>query len=95
MSDPLEAFLGEQVVIDTDGPIVYLGVLKFVGESALVLHDADLHDCRDGHATKEVYILEARQQGIAVNRRQVVVLRRPIMSVSRLRDIVIDPIPDD
>ncbi len=90
LRDPLMTLLNESVVIDTDGPIVYLGKLVDVTESALVLIEADVHDCREGHASKEAYLAEALEQGVTVNRRRVVVLRRIIMSVSRVEDIVLE-----
>ncbi|MCG3130360.1 MAG: hypothetical protein FLDDKLPJ_01117 [Phycisphaerae bacterium] len=88
--DPLNAFLSELVAVDTDGPILYLGRLAEVTDSGLVLTEADVHDCREGHASKEAYLAEALEQGVTVNRRKVVVLRRVIMSVSRLADIVLE-----
>lgn len=88
--DPLRALLGHEVVIDTDGPILYLGRLVEVAERGIVLAGADVHDCRDGHASKEAYLAEAQQQGITINRRHVVVTRSIIMSVSRLADVVLD-----
>ena len=88
MSDPLESMLGQQVVLDTGTPIVYIGELKQITDYAFVLHNADMHDCRDGHANKEVYLAEAHSEGIAVNRGNVVVMRSAIISVSRLDDVV-------
>lgn len=81
-------FLSEVVVLDTGGPVVYLGKLEKVTESAFVLTDADVHDARDGHATNETYVSEARRVGISVNRRRVIVMRSTVMSVSRLEDVV-------
>ena len=85
---PLDAYLTHAVVLDTSGPIVYLGRLVGVHEAGFVLEDADVHDCRDGHATKEVYVNEARHHGISPNRRQVTVLRTSVMSISKLSDVV-------
>lgn len=88
--DPLQSFIGHDVVFDTDGPILYLGRLVEVAERGLVLADADVHDCRDGHASKEAYLAEALQHGITINRRRVVVARTIVMSVSRLADVVLE-----
>jgi len=82
--------LNEQVVLDTDTPIVYIGTLTEIMDDALVLADTDMHDCRDGHANREVYLAEARDAGVAVNRRNVVVMRSVIISISRLADIAIE-----
>ncbi len=80
--------LNEQVVLDTATPIVYIGKLVDITAETFVLADADLHDCRDGHAHKERYLAEARACGISVNRRRLIVARSAVMSVSRLADVV-------
>ena len=86
-TDPLEAMKGEVVVLDTGSPIIYVGRLVEVCEHTFVLEAADMHDCRDGHAKKEAYLAEARNEGVTVNRRRVVVMRSAIISVSRLVDV--------
>jgi small nuclear ribonucleoprotein (snRNP)-like protein len=88
MPDPLERLLNQQVILDTETPIVYIGRLIEITEHVFVLDEADMHDCRDGHANKEVYLAEAHQHGMAVNRREVVVMRSVVISVSRLKDVV-------
>lgn len=88
MENAFDEFLTHAVVLDTAGTIVFLGRLVRIEEAAFVLMDADLHDCRDGHATKEVYVNEARLNGISPNRRRLLVLRSSVISVSRLDDVV-------
>lgn len=88
MSDPLTRLVNENVVLDTAGPIVYLGQLVEVTPDALVLVEADLHDCRDGHGSKEVYAALAVRDGITANRHRVVVMRHVVISVSALADVV-------
>ncbi len=90
MSDPLEDMLGESVVLDTTTPIVYIGKLEEITDKVFVLTETDMHDCRDGHANKEVYLAEANRDGLAVNRRHIVVMRSVVISVSRLADVVIE-----
>ena len=91
MSDePLHRWINEVVVLDTMTPIVYIGRLLEVSETTFVLEQADMHDCREGHANKEVYLAEAHNEGITVNRRNVVVMRSAIISVSRVTGIVVD-----
>ena len=82
--------LNQQVVLDTGTPIVYLGTLVEVTDRNYVLTDADMHDCRVGHANQEQYLAECHAGGIAVNRRKVVVMRAAVISVSRLADIVVE-----
>ncbi len=88
MSGALERLIKQTVVLDTDSPIVYIGTLAELTERCLVLTDADMHDCREGHASKERYLAEAHADGTAVNRRQVIVMRSFVISVSRLADVV-------
>ncbi len=88
MNAPLERMLNEYVVLDTATPIVYIGRLVEITDRVFVLADADMHDCRDGHASKEVYLAEAKRDGLAVNRRNIVVMRSVVISASRLADVV-------
>ena len=87
MTDALDSLLQRNVVLDTAGPIVFLGRLVSYDDLVFVLADADLHDCRDGHANKEVYTATAQRDGISVNRKQVMVMRRVVISVSALEDV--------
>ena len=84
----MSALLDRVVVLDTDGAIVYLGRLVEASQDGFWLEEADLHDCRDGHATKEEYVAEAHLRGYAPNRRRVFVLRSAVMSVTALDDVV-------
>jgi hypothetical protein len=86
--DPLEEMVGEVVVLDTDTPILYIGKLVSLSGQSFVLEEADMHDCRDGHANKELYLSEAHEHGIAINRRRIVVMRSSVISLSLLADIV-------
>ena len=88
MSDPFAGFLSQVVVLDTGGPIVYVGRLVDANDAGFVLEDADVHDCRDGHATAEEYVNACRAQGVSKNRRRVLVMRSAVVSVSRLEDVV-------
>lgn len=85
---PLTRMIGEMVVLDTGTPIVYLGILEEVTDRELRLTGADLHDCRDGHATTEMYVAAAARQGVEINRSEIIVMRSVVISVSRLADVV-------
>jgi hypothetical protein len=86
--DPLAAFQGEMVVLDTQGPLIYIGQLACVTGISLLLVGADVHDSNDSRTSKDLYIVETRDLGVRVNRTQVVVMRAPIASVSLLKDVV-------
>jgi hypothetical protein len=91
----LEVFVGRRVVLDTQGPLLYIGRLESFDERGYWLTDADVHDRHDGHSTKEQYISEAktleRSGASHANRRRVFVERHAIVSVSALDDVVIEP----
>jgi hypothetical protein len=82
--------LNEEVVFDTGTPILYIGTLIDVTDHTLVLIDADMHDCRLGHANPEEYIAKTHAVGVHANRRRIVVMRTAVISISLLADIVND-----
>lgn len=86
----LEAMIGREVVLDTAGAWVYLGVLASVDEHGFWLERADAHNVEEGHATREQYVAESGRDGIRVNRNRVLVLRGSVVSVSALSDVVKD-----
>ena len=86
--DPLKNMLNEDVVLDTATSIIYIGKLIDITDHTFVLESADMHDCRDGHANKELYLAEAVLNGIETNRKIIIVMRPTVISLSRLNDIV-------
>ena len=90
MIDELNPWIGKRVVLDTAGEILYLGTLQAVSPGGLHLEQVDVHDCRDGHASKEVYLIEAARQGVAPNRARVFVLTHTVTSVSPLDDVIVN-----
>lgn len=87
LAQDLACWLGETIVVDTAGPMLYLGRLAGVTPNGLWLEDADVHSRADGHASHELYILEAKRLGVRVNRARVFVLRDVITSISALSEI--------
>jgi uncharacterized protein (DUF111 family) len=83
-----EDLVGQEVVVDCRSQYLYLGTLEKVGRNSLVLKDADVHNTRQSQTTEEVYIIQATQHGVRVNRERVYVLARDIVSLSRLDDVV-------
>lgn len=86
----LDRLLNRQVVLDTAGPIIYLGTLEEVRPDGYWLIDVDLRDRTEGHVTKESYICEAQQRGIRPNRRRVFVMSHVVISISALDDVMSD-----
>jgi len=90
VSPSLASLLGKNVVLDTAGPITYLGRLVEIRHDGLWLADADLRDRTEGHHTKEQYICESRIHGIRANRRRIFVCAQVVISVSALDDVIVD-----
>ena len=84
----IEPFFGKEVVLDTRGPLLYIGALSAVDEFYFTITEVDVHDMQDGHAPKEKYILDARKYGIKKNRARVIVRRDEVVSLSLLEDII-------
>jgi hypothetical protein len=87
--DAMARLVGSMVVLDTSTPYVYLGRLKEWQEHYLVLTDVDVHDTSEGHSGKDLYVLEARRNGVQKNRNEVTVRRSLVVSVSKLDDVVL------
>ena len=87
MSD-LTSLVGERVVLDAASRYVFIGTMKAVHDQYAVLVDADAHDLRDTKSTRDLYVLDALQHGVSVNRRQVWVRLDEIVAISRLDDVV-------
>lgn len=80
--------IGREVVLDTAGPVTYLGTLAAICPDGFWLENADFRDRVEGHATKESYVCEARQLGIRANRHRIFVFAHAVISVSCLADVV-------
>ncbi len=87
--ETLELFVGKKVVIDTDSPNIYLGVIESVNENSVVLVSVDVHDSKDTISTKDVYIMDTAQHGVRDNRKKVHLCLSRIVSISELDDIKI------
>lgn len=84
----LDEFLGQKVVLDFRGEYVGLGTLKRIDEHYLELRNADLHDLRDTHTSRENYVAAAVATGIKRNRKRLIVSRAEVVAVSLLEDVV-------
>lgn len=84
----IERLFEKEVVLDTRGPLVYIGRLVAVDDFWFTLAQVDVHDMHDGHTPKEMYILDARRTGVKANRRRVLVRRDEVVSLSLLEDVL-------
>lgn len=88
MACMLEDFLGQVVVIAMQSPFVCLGTLMRLDEHYLELRNVDLHDLRDSDTTHENYVAASRATGIKRNRKRLLIVRRDVVAISRLSDVV-------
>ncbi len=84
----LEEFINQRVVVDLRGEFVCLGTLQRIDEHFLELRNADLHDLRDTDTTRENYVAACVTTGIKRNRRRLLLVRRDIVAIARLEDVV-------
>jgi hypothetical protein len=89
MQADLEDLIGKEVVVDTDGAMIYIGTLLQVGRETLMFGEVDVHDMRDSltTTTREVYIMKCRKHGYQANRDGARVPLVKVASVSLLCDI--------
>lgn len=87
LEDPVRELVGKVIVMDTQGPLIYIGTLTQVTEVFYILMEADVHDSNDSRASKDLYVVETRDLGVRVNRKRVLVMRAQIASVSLLSDV--------
>lgn len=88
MSEKLESLIDQEVVLDTAGPMIYLGRMQSFSADGFWLTAADVHNENEGHAPREQYIAESARDGIRVNRERVFVFRHTVISVSALADVI-------
>lgn len=86
----IEEYLGAKVVIDLRSEYVCLGTLTQVDEHFFELKNADLHDLRDTDTSRENYVAASVSTGVKRNRRKLLLMRRDIVAISRLEDVVDD-----
>lgn len=79
--------IGRVIVVDLRSPYVCLGTLISFDGAFLELVDADLHDLRDGTATREVYVFDSARFGIRRNRARVLIRLGEVVAVSTLADV--------
>ena len=84
----IDEFLGQKVVIDLRSSFVCSGTLVRIDDSYLELKNADLHDLRDTHTTRENYVAASKATGIKRNRKRVLVVRSEVVAIARLDDVV-------
>jgi hypothetical protein len=88
MSAGFAELVGQVVVVDIDGPVIYIGRLAAVGEDSLQLEEVDVHNLGDSATGRDKYLIEACKLGVRPNRRKAEVRLARVVGVSRLEDII-------
>jgi hypothetical protein len=84
---------GITVVVDTDGPEVFVGRCHEVTPAGVVLLDVDVHSAETGaggddrRASKAEWVRRAARFGVWGKHRQLVVPRERVASIRRLADV--------
>jgi small nuclear ribonucleoprotein (snRNP)-like protein len=88
MKDTLRSLLGQEVVVDTRSPWVYIGKLEAIQADSLLLRDVDVHDSSEISLPKERYLIASCETGIKANRQSVYVNLEYVVSVSPLSEVI-------
>ena len=78
---------GITVVVDTDGPEIYVGRCDDIGEAGIVLHDVDVHRDGDGGRSKRDYVERAARFGVWKKHDRLVVPTERAVSVTPLGEL--------
>jgi hypothetical protein len=78
------ALHGLTVVVETDGPELWVGRCDDVVEEGVVLRDADVHREGAGETPRSDWLARARRLGVWPRHRRVVVPAARVIAVRRL-----------
>lgn len=78
---------GITLVVDTDGPEVYIGRCDDITEREVILLDVDVHRDGDDGRSKEDYVRRAAQVGVWTKHAMVSLPRSRVASIRRLGDV--------
>ena len=70
-----------------DSLSVYINVLCILHLS-ICLVNADVHDQNASRTSKDFYLIESKKHGVHSNRKEVLVLKEEVVSLSKLEDII-------
>ncbi|MCM8829488.1 MAG: hypothetical protein NC824_00590 [Candidatus Omnitrophica bacterium] len=88
MVEQMKGYLNKVVVLDTSTKWVYIGTLKEENNTFFVLEDADALDISDTALSKHEYVIMVKKDGIAPNRKKVLVLKAIVTGITLLDDIL-------
>lgn len=79
---------GITVVVETDGPEVYVGRCDEVTERGVVLLDADVHRAGQEGPSREEYLERAARFGVWSRIKHLVVPQDRVTAIRRLGDLI-------
>ena len=78
---------GITVVVDTDGPEIFVGRCDDMDDERVFLLDVDVHRDGEGGRSKDDYVQQAARLGVWKKHDRLVVDRARVTSVRRLGDV--------
>ena len=75
------------MVVDTDGPEVFVGRCDEVTPGGVVLLDVDVHSAEPGGPSKDEWVRRAARFGVWPRHRHLVVPRERVASIRRLGEV--------
>jgi hypothetical protein len=81
---------GITVVVDTNGPEVFVGRCHEVRDEGVLLMDADVHTVETGTPSKQDWVRRAARYGVWARHRQLLVPTEKVVSIQRLGDVAAD-----
>jgi hypothetical protein len=78
---------GITVIVDTDGPEVFVGRCHDVGDRGVILHDVDVHRDGENGRSKEDYVKRAAQLGVWKKYDHLIVPNDRVVSIRRLGEV--------
>lgn len=84
----MKGYFNKVVVLDTSTRWVYIGTLKEENNTFFILEDADAFDVSDTTLSKHEYVMMVKKDGVAPNRKKVLVYKAIVTGVTLLEDIL-------
>jgi hypothetical protein len=75
------------VVVETAGPLTYVGRFDTEDEAGIHLLDVGVHDAASGGGTREDFVRRSARFGVRTDRKHLVVPRAQVSRITRLGEI--------
>jgi len=78
---------GITVVVDTDGPEIFVGRCHDVDERGVIMHDVDVHLDGENGRSKDDYVQRAAQLGVWKKYDHLLIPKDRVVSIRRLGEV--------